>query len=99
MLDVDKLVALRAVATHGSIAAAGRELGYTRSAISQQITALERVAGTALLVRSGNRVTLTPIGRRLTEHTERILAELRSEERRVGKECAITCRSRWSPYH
>ena len=25
--------------------------------------------------------------------------EQRSEERRVGKECAITCRSRWSPYH
>ena len=24
---------------------------------------------------------------------------LGSEERRVGKECAITCRSRWSPYH
>ena len=26
-------------------------------------------------------------------------ADVRSEERRVGKECAITCRSRWSPYH
>ena len=26
-------------------------------------------------------------------------ADARSEERRVGKECAITCRSRWSPYH
>ena len=25
--------------------------------------------------------------------------DARSEERRVGKECAITCRSRWSPYH
>src|SRR3546814_13971470 len=25
--------------------------------------------------------------------------EIRSEERRVGKECASTCRSRWSPYH
>ena len=24
---------------------------------------------------------------------------LRSEERRVGKECSVTCRSRWSPYH
>src|SRR3546814_12459566 len=24
---------------------------------------------------------------------------LRSEERRVGKECVSTCRSRWSPYH
>ena len=27
------------------------------------------------------------------------LAELGSEERRVGKECSLTCRSRWSPYH
>ena len=30
---------------------------------------------------------------------EGIAALCRSEERRVGKECAITCRSRWSPYH
>src|SRR3546814_13527979 len=28
-----------------------------------------------------------------------VLHELRSEERRVGKECVSTCRSRWSPYH
>src|SRR3546814_1743866 len=28
-----------------------------------------------------------------------VRAELRSEERRVGKECVSTCRSRWSPYH
>src|SRR3546814_2100098 len=27
------------------------------------------------------------------------LAQVRSEERRVGKECVSTCRSRWSPYH
>src|SRR3546814_14407436 len=27
------------------------------------------------------------------------LADRRSEERRVGKECVSTCRSRWSPYH
>src|SRR3546814_4941936 len=31
----------------------------------------------------------------LAEHAPR----LRSEERRVGKECVSTCRSRWSPYH
>src|SRR3546814_11314903 len=32
---------------------------------------------------------------------DRVVAEqpLRSEERRVGKECVSTCRSRWSPYH
>src|SRR3546814_8133358 len=28
-----------------------------------------------------------------------IAARIRSEERRVGKECVSTCRSRWSPYH
>src|SRR3546814_14974278 len=28
-----------------------------------------------------------------------LVEELRSEERRVGKECVSTCRSRWSPYH
>src|SRR3546814_3018757 len=28
-----------------------------------------------------------------------ILSVVRSEERRVGKECVSTCRSRWSPYH
>src|SRR3546814_4437247 len=33
------------------------------------------------------------------EVTARIVTELRSEERRVGKECVSTCRSRWSPYH
>src|SRR3546814_20168114 len=38
------------------------------------------------------------------EYRDRILAETdkrleRSEERRVGKECVSTCRSRWSPYH
>src|SRR3546814_5080683 len=27
------------------------------------------------------------------------LVDARSEERRVGKECVSTCRSRWSPYH
>src|SRR3546814_15771469 len=28
-----------------------------------------------------------------------VLLQIRSEERRVGKECGSTCRSRWSPYH
>src|SRR3546814_18247949 len=30
---------------------------------------------------------------------EALLATARPEERRVGKECVSTCRSRWSPYH
>ena len=30
---------------------------------------------------------------------QKLIEKLRSEERRVGKECASMCRSRWSPYH
>ena len=34
-----------------------------------------------------------------TGEKKRVFEALRSEERRVGKECANSCRSRWSPYH
>ncbi len=88
MLDVRKLVVLRAIAAEGSIAAAGRALKYTRSAISQQLTALESEAGTALVDRAGNRVTLTPAGRNLVEHAERILAELRAAEAMLSTDSA-----------
>ncbi len=80
MLDIRKLVMLRAVAAEGSIAAAARSLRYTRSAVSQQLSLLESETGTALVDRVGNRITLTPAGRALVEHTERILVELRSAE-------------------
>ena len=33
------------------------------------------------------------------KNAERLKTTTRSEERRVGKECVSTCRSRWSPYH
>src|SRR3984957_14444831 len=80
VLDVRKLIMLQAVMAEGSIAAAARRLQYTRSAVSQQISALEAEAGTALIDRTGNRITLTPAGRALVEHAERILVELRSAE-------------------
>ena len=38
-------------------------------------------------------------GEGLGSFREDSLRNLRSEERRVGKECVSTCRSRWSPYH
>jgi len=80
VLDVRKLIMLEAVMAEGSIAAAARRLQYTRSAVSQQISALETEAGTALIDRTGNHITLTPAGRALVEHAERILVELRSAE-------------------
>src|SRR3546814_8641424 len=66
--------------------------------VSQQLAALTAETGTALIEPDGRRVRLTPAGQRLADHAVTILAA-RSEERRVGKECVSTCRSRWSPYH
>src|SRR3546814_6806516 len=40
------------------------------------------------------------MGRNPPQHQEELDSRIiRSEERRVGKECVSTCRSRWSPYH
>jgi DNA-binding transcriptional LysR family regulator len=86
MLEVRKLVMLRAVAAEGSIAAAARALGYTRSAVSQQLSSLESEAGTALVVRRGKRALLTQAGRALVDHTERILVELRAAETMLGRD-------------
>jgi DNA-binding transcriptional LysR family regulator len=80
MLDVRRLIMLRAVAAEGSIAGAARRLRYTRPTVSQQVSALEAAAGTALLDRSGNQITLTAAGRNLVEHAERILVELRAAQ-------------------
>src|SRR3546814_17728671 len=44
---------------------------------------------------------ITPKGESPMTPEEKLLRAIfgRSEERRVGKECVSTCRSRWSPYH
>jgi DNA-binding transcriptional LysR family regulator len=90
MLDVRRLIMLRAVAAEGSIAAAARRLQYTRSAVSQQLSALEAEAGAALVERAGNRITLTPAGRGLVEHAERIVVELRAAEASLAGATGIT---------
>ncbi|WP_336082075.1 LysR family transcriptional regulator [Nocardia sp. SSK8] len=76
MLDVRKLRLLRELAHRGTIAAVAEALRYTPSAVSQQLTALEREAGVPLLERSGRRVVLTPAAHLLVGHTETILAAL-----------------------
>ncbi|WP_406065620.1 LysR family transcriptional regulator [Streptomyces sp. NBC_01077] len=68
MLDVRRMQVLRAVVTSGSVTAAAANLGYTPSAVSQQIGVLEKEAGIALLERFGRGVRPTAAGRLLTEH-------------------------------
>lgn len=80
MIDLDALVSLRAVATHGSVVAAADALGFTPSAVSQQIKRLERSAGVPVLERVGRGVILTRHGRHLVEHGTRLLADLEELE-------------------
>src|SRR3954470_7246986 len=73
MLDVRRLRLLREFADRGSIAATAKALGYTPSAVSQQLATLEREVGTALLDRTARSAELTDAGRRLAHHGDRIL--------------------------
>ena len=67
---------LREVAAAGSFSAAAHSLGYTQSAVSRQVAALETVAGRRLFDRSRHGVTLTPAGTRLLASAVRVLDEL-----------------------
>jgi DNA-binding transcriptional LysR family regulator len=80
MLDVRRMRVLREVAQRGSFSAAADALAYTQSAVSQQIAALEREAGTRLVERNARGVRLTDAGRALVEHADAILARLADAE-------------------
>ncbi|MEU2337265.1 LysR family transcriptional regulator [Streptomyces sp. NPDC013172] len=80
MLDVRRLQVLRAVVTSGTVTAAAAHLGYTPSAVSQQVAALEKQAGTALLERVGRGVRPTAAGLLLTEHAALISAAVAQAE-------------------
>lgn len=80
MIDLDALASLRAVEQQGSVVAAAAALGFTPSAISQQIKRLERQAGVTLLERVGRGVVLTQEGRQLVERGARVLDDLEEIE-------------------
>lgn len=84
MIEARHLRVLRAVATTGSFSAAGRELGCTQPAVSQQMKALEASVGTPLLVRSGREMRLTQAGEALVRHASGILAGLTAAEEEVA---------------
>ena len=76
MVDLRRLRALRAVADHGTLAAAADALHLTPSAVSQQLSALEREVGHALLEPAGRSVRLTAAARVLLGHADALFAQL-----------------------
>ena len=83
MIDVRRLTVLREVARLGSFNQAAASLRLTPSAVSQQISALERSLGTAVVKRSTRGVDLTAAGRVLVDAGDAINAELTNAEREI----------------
>lgn len=73
MLDVRRLRLLRELARRGTIAAVAEALSFSPSAVSQQLSVLEREAGLPLLERTGRRVGLTHAGQNLVRHADAVL--------------------------
>ncbi|GGL92178.1 LysR family transcriptional regulator [Nakamurella endophytica] len=95
MLDLQRLRVLRAVVADGSIHGAAASLGYSASAISQQISALQRATGLVLIERNGRGIAPTAAARRLTDEAGRVfqsLAELDGlvEDLRAGRTGTLT---------
>src|SRR6478752_5799399 len=80
MLNLDRLRALHAVSTHGSIFAAAEQLHVTTSAVSQQLAKLEAETGQQLLERHGRGVRLTDAAAALVARTQRVLSLLEEAE-------------------
>ena len=80
MLDLRRLRLLREVHVQGTVHGAAASLGYSPSAVSQQLSVLEREAGAPVLERVGRRVRLTPAGHVLVEHATRLLDGVEAAE-------------------
>ncbi|WP_055480973.1 LysR family transcriptional regulator [Sphaerimonospora mesophila] len=76
MINLHQLRLLRELAHRGTIASVAEALAYSPSAVSQQLSLLERKTGVVLLERRGRRVALTAAGANLAHHAEIIFAQL-----------------------
>jgi DNA-binding transcriptional LysR family regulator len=79
-LELRRLRVLRELEVRGTLGAVAAALGYTPSAVSQQLAVLEREAGTRLLEKAGRGVRLTDAGRLLARHARVLLSAAEAAE-------------------
>ena len=84
MVDVQRLRVYRAVVAAGSIQAAAANLGFTPSAVSQQVSALARETGLVLLGKAGRGIEPTDAGLELAAAAEKLFGELTEVEARLA---------------
>jgi DNA-binding transcriptional LysR family regulator len=84
MLDVKRMSVLREVVNRGSFSAAADSMHLSQSAISQQVSTLEREVGLQLLERTSEGPKLTAAGEKLVAHADAVLARLDEAERELA---------------
>jgi molybdate transport repressor ModE-like protein len=90
MLDVNRLRVLDAVARHGSVTAAAKELHYSQPSVSHHVARLEAETGAQLLQRVGRGVRLTPAGRLLADRAAEILGRLDAADAELSAHVGLT---------
>src|SRR5919198_6267723 len=90
MLSVARLRVIDAVARHGSVTAAARELHYAQPSVSHHLARLEAETGAALVRRAGRGIRLTEAGRVLAERAAEILGRLDAAEAELSAHVGLT---------
>src|SRR4029453_10361176 len=76
MLDVNRLRVIDAVARHGSVTAAAKELHYSQPSVTHPLARLEAETGAQLLQRVGRGIRLTPAGQLLADRAAEIIGRI-----------------------
>src|SRR5690349_15842716 len=76
MLDINRLRVIDAVARHGSVTAAAKELHYSQPSVTHHLSRLEAETGAQLLQRVGRGIRLTPAGQLLADRAAEIIGRI-----------------------
>lgn len=89
-MDVTRLRVLDAVARHGSVTAAARELHYAQPSVSHHLARLEAETGARLLQRVGRGIRLTPAGRLLADRAAEIVGRIDAAQAELSAHVGLT---------
>src|ERR671937_56477 len=90
MLDVSRLRVIDAVARHGSVTAAARELHYSQPSVTHHLARLEAETGAQLLQRVGRGIRLTPAGRLLADRAAEIIGRIDAADAELAAHVGLT---------
>src|SRR6202008_4055255 len=92
MLDVNRLRVIDAVARHGSVTAAAKELHYSQPSVTHPLARLEAETGAQLLQRVGRGIRLTPAGQLLADRAAEIIGRIDAPGAEVSAHVGLTAR-------